>query len=195
VRLFIAVNFDDSIKSRLLDLQGLIKNQSIRGNFSRPENLHLTLVFIGETPSALVPTIISVIRNIPANQKVFSVTLSNTGCFRHSGKELWWIGAEGKEVGALVKLRLHICDGLEAASVPFDKRPFNAHITLGREIKPSTPIIVPERQITFPVKRISLMKSEHIGGTLVYTEIAGQDLLEDYIMNQPGSLDNAKLPG
>jgi 2'-5' RNA ligase len=176
VRLFIAVNFDDTVKSRLLDIQGRIRKQALRGNFSRPENLHLTLVFIGETPADLVSAIVSTIQTIPPDQRGFSVTFNHTGCFRHSGKELWWIGAEGKEIGALVELRQHISDRLDVARIPYDKRPFNAHITLGREIRPSTPIELLKEHITVPVRRISLMKSEHIGGASVYTEIAGQDL-------------------
>jgi 2'-5' RNA ligase len=195
MRLFIAVNFDDAVKSRLLGIQGLIKKQALRGNFSRPENLHLTLVFIGETPSNLVPTIISAVQKIPPGQKAFSVTLSHTGCFRHSGKELWWIGAEGNEADALIELRRYISDELEAAAVPFD-RPhrgrsgtFRAHITLGREIRPSAPIELPRVQIKAPIRRISLMKSEHIGGVLVYTEIAGRDLEDNKSEIQPGGFD------
>ena len=50
LRLFISVNCDDKVKKQLLSVQDKIKAQSVKGNFSLPENLHLTLVFIGETP-------------------------------------------------------------------------------------------------------------------------------------------------
>jgi 2'-5' RNA ligase len=176
MRLFVSVNVDAESKSRLLAIQDKIKKQAARGNFSRPENLHLTLVFIGETPAVLAPAIISAIKGIPPGQKVFSVTFSRTGCFRHSGKELWWIGADEGESDALAALRRCISGSLEAANVPFDNRPFRAHVTLGREIKPSAPIELCEERITVPVRRVSLMKSEHVGGILAYTEVAGQDL-------------------
>ena len=180
MKLFIAVNFDDETKSRLLAIQDIIKKQAVRGNFSRPENLHLTVVFIGETDAGLVPAVEAIIIDAaarpPAN--AFSVTLNRTGCFRHSAKELWWIGAGDADSGlcALAELRRQITGALEAAGIPFDNRPFRAHITLGRDIKPASAIVLPDESITVPVTRISLMKSEHVKGLLTYTEIAGQDL-------------------
>ena len=56
-----------------------------------------------------------------------------------------------------------------------DKKPFNAHITLGREIRHSKPIVLDGHEIKIIVDRISLMKSERIGGVLRYTEIFAED--------------------
>jgi 2'-5' RNA ligase len=216
LRLFVAVNFDAETKSRLLAIQDKLKKQAVRGNFSKPENLHLTLIFIGETDVGLVPAITEIIKNAaercPKSKNLtteytefhrgrekdliktlcssvveyssspdpFSVTFSRTGCFRHSGKELWWIGAggtygaeNGDGLHVLTELRRNIACGLETAGIPFDKRPFKAHITLGREIRPAATIILPEESLTVPVTRVSLMKSEHIAGALTYTELFG----------------------
>lgn len=178
MRLFIAINFDDEVKGRLLDIQARIKVQSYRGSFSRPENLHLTLVFLGETPEDQTPLIRGAVSNTAAGQGSFNLVFNRAGCFRHSNKELWWIGADDADPGLrpLVELRRRLGDELKAASIVFDDRPFNAHITLGREIKHDAPIEAPAGHIAVPVNRISLMKSEHIRGVLTYTEIFGQDL-------------------
>ena len=48
MRLFIAINFSDKTRSRLLALRDELRLHSERGNFTAPENLHLTLVFLGE---------------------------------------------------------------------------------------------------------------------------------------------------
>jgi 2'-5' RNA ligase len=177
MRLFIAVNCNGETKSRLLDIRDRIKVQAEKGNFSRPENLHLTLAFLGETPEVQVPAIRSTLSGL-GDISPFTVQLSRTGCFKHGNKELWWIGADRGDAGfdILTELRQRIAGGLISAGIVFDKRPFNAHITLGREIKHAAPITVPGETITLPVRRISLMKSEHSGGMLVYTEIFGQDL-------------------
>ena len=180
MRLFIAVNCDDETKRLLLSVQEKIKSQSLKGNFSRPENLHLTLVFLGETPEEQVPAICSAIKEAlrpPASP--FTLAFSQTGCYRHSNKELWWIGAGHSDpsLGALKNLRQRITGGLSTAGAAFDDRPFNPHITLGREIKHNAPIVIPQQEINFSVNRISLMKSERSGGVLVYTEVFGQDLL------------------
>jgi 2'-5' RNA ligase len=179
MRLFIAINCGDEIKNRLLSVQDKIKSQSLKGNFSRPENLHLTLVFLGETPEDQVPEICAVIKEAAKPPVApFTLTFSQTGCFTHSGKELWWIGTGRADpsLNILKKLRQRITGGLSAAGVTFDDRRFNPHITLGREIKHNAPIVIPQQEITYPVNRISLMKSERLGGTLTYTEIFGQDL-------------------
>jgi len=181
IRLFISINCNDETKTRLLSVQDKIKSQSLKGNFSRPENLHLTLVFLGETPQEQVPAICSAIKKAMCPPvTIFTLAFSQTGCFTHSGKELWWIGAEhsAPSVGILKNLRQRITGGLSAQGVAFDNRPFNPHITLGREIKHNAPIVIEKQEIIFPISRISLMKSERLNGVLVYTEIFGQDLLK-----------------
>ena len=47
---------------------------------------------------------------------------------------------------------------------------------MGREIQHDAPMVIRNQEITFPVNRISLMKSERINGVLVYTEVFGQNL-------------------
>ena len=182
MRLFVAVNFDETTKSRLLAVQNRIKTQSARGNFSRPENLHLTLVFIGETAAALVPEIASIVKNslVPL-PGVFTLELGRAGCFRRGGKELWWLGprADGSPdpgIAALTAIRQRVGEGLDAAGIHYDRRPFKAHITLGREIKPLSPIAPGEQPLEVPVTRVSLMQSAHLRGVLAYTELFGQDL-------------------
>jgi len=176
MRLFISVNCDDKVKNQLLTVQDKIKSQSVKGNFSLPENLHLTLVFIGETPEDQVQVITSVIdQSLKPGVAPFTLTFSTVGCYTHSKKELWWIGTDRDDMSLvnLKTIRRRIADGLISKGVNFDNRPFNPHITLGREIKHTSPIIIPKQEIMYPVNRISLMKSERVRGILTYTEIFG----------------------
>ena len=48
MRLFIAINFDEETKQSIIAVQRRLREWG-RGNFSHPENLHLTLAFLGET--------------------------------------------------------------------------------------------------------------------------------------------------
>jgi 2'-5' RNA ligase len=48
MRLFITINFNDDTRSRLLALRDELRGKSKHGRFTLPENLHLTLAFIGE---------------------------------------------------------------------------------------------------------------------------------------------------
>ncbi|MDR1318307.1 MAG: RNA 2',3'-cyclic phosphodiesterase [Treponema sp.] len=171
MRLFISVNFDEEVRRKLFRLQEAVKAQASRGSFSLPENFHLTLAFLGETEEKRLPVIrgiIEVIRGGP-----FDLSFTRSGCFTHSRKELWWIGVEdkGKGLSSLLDIRRQLREGLKAAELVFDDRPFSAHVTLGREIRHEKPLSFPGVDITVPVRSISLMKSEHIERRLVYTEL------------------------
>ena len=47
MRLFIALPLCGDARQALLDVQQDMRNQGVRANFSRAENLHLTLAFLG----------------------------------------------------------------------------------------------------------------------------------------------------
>jgi len=179
MRLFIAVNFSDEIKNAILKVQGHLRSQSARGNFTRPENLHLTLAFLGETPEGNLDCLYTIIEGIKSPS--FSIRFNRTGCFTHSRKELWWMGAEGSSPGLSSLKSIHdkLIRDLLDAGFSVDERPFNAHITLAREVKHFNPITLDCPEIILNVNRVSLMKSEHIGGLLTYTELAGRDLTSD----------------
>jgi 2'-5' RNA ligase len=192
MRLFIAVNFDEELTGRILEVQEKLRRAAARGNFSRRDNLHLTLVFLGETGADLVPAIRDIIAAIPFSG-AFTLNFSRAACFRHSGKELWYIGADpaGRDMKRLLELRTKLVEGLEGLAAPpsassgfpaggggisFDRRPFNAHITLGRELRLNRELAPFPVQIEAPIRRVSLMQSEHRDGRLVYTELFGRDL-------------------
>ena len=48
MRLFIAINFNENMKYALLKMQNELKKSGVKGSFTREENLHMTMVFIGE---------------------------------------------------------------------------------------------------------------------------------------------------
>jgi len=171
MRLFIAVNFDDAVKKRLLEIQAKLRSQCTRGNFTRPENLHLTMAFLGETPEAKVASILKIIED--AQVLPIELSFTHTGCFTHSHKELWWIGADEKcsALSHLKAIHSKLIKRLLDANFSVDNRSFNPHITLGREIKHPEKIILNCDEIKVKVDNLSLMKSEHIGGVLTYTEL------------------------
>jgi len=171
MRLFIAVNFNDTVRERLLEIQEQLRSQSTRGNFTRPENLHLTLAFLGETPEEKLPSLFGIIKNVQVLP--LEVSFNHTGCFTHSHKELWWVGAGKGDPGLsrLSSIHEELVKRLLDAGFSVDNRAFNPHITLAREVKHSQKIILNCDEIKVKVDRINLMKSEHIRGVLTYTEL------------------------
>jgi len=215
MRLFIAVNFSEEIKNRILALQEKLRSQASRGTFTVPQNLHLTLAFLGEVPvvAAEIPAattaasamdekleLLSGIISDPfiSGTLPFEIRFNHTGCFTHSGKELWWLGADKSCAGLPLIKALHerLLRLIPEEGFSVDKRPFSPHITLGRDIKHERPInltIGPDDpEITVAVDRISLMKSEHLKGKLTYTELFGKDL---YDQDSGGKDSGDKDPG
>jgi 2'-5' RNA ligase len=86
MRLFIAIRFSDEVKNVLLDSICQLRRQAVSGNFTRPENLHLTLAFIGES------TDLTSIRAAMDRTAVmpFDLTVGGAGHFGN----LYWVGIE-----------------------------------------------------------------------------------------------------
>ncbi len=173
MRLFIALLFDDTTKKAIGEVQNSLKALSRTGNFSRSDNLHLTLIFLGETERQKIKDIEAVFETLQT--EAFILSLSGFGNFG----SVYWLGV--KRIPALTALYDQLYNGLFEKGFSLEKREFCPHITLAREVSltPSfdkTLFAAGVPAIEQDVRRVSLMKSERIGGKLVYTEILGREL-------------------
>ena len=166
MRLFISINFDNNIKDALLSVQDAMKLKGVRGNFTRLENMHLTLAFIGEySDPDYVREVIDSIAIAP-----FDIILSGMGDFG----SLWWVGIEKNEkLEVLAKI---LRRKLAEEDIPFDKKRFSPHITLVRKpesVLPFTPgdyeDLLKGKSMT--VDHISLMRSDRGRNGMIYTEM------------------------
>ena len=178
MRLFIAINFNNDTRSRLLALCDKLRGKSERGRFSLQENLHLTLAFLGECDGKQTSAAKSVLA--AASFEPFDIAVDCVGRFpgapakpaswggRRDGGDIWWAGL--RESKPLIALQGDLTEKLIASGFLLNKRRYNPHITLGREVKTSS---MPESIEPFgeTVTSIDLMKSERINGKLTYTAI------------------------
>ena len=147
--------------SNIAGIQSALRRQGMRGNFTRPENLHLTLAFIGEYSDP--DYVLDIMHNIPV--KPFELSLDGFGNFG----DLWWTGIRKSDILASYVKRLRHC--LSDANIPFDRKRFSPHITLIRKasfiIKPE--ILIPES--TMKVSHVSLFRSDRGKNGMIYTEL------------------------
>ena len=164
MRLFIAVNFNDETRSRLLALRDELRGKSQHGNFSALENLHLTLAFIGEVSPKKIDKIKAIMDTVTFAP--FAATIDRLGTF--SRGTLWWAGL--REDQPLMDLQREVEHKLALCGFEMDGRKYNPHITLGREVVTD---VKPWEVEPFgeTVGAIDLMKSERINGKLTYTAI------------------------
>ncbi|NMA17177.1 MAG: RNA 2',3'-cyclic phosphodiesterase [Clostridiaceae bacterium] len=166
MRLFIAINFYPETRSKLVSLRNELRNSSTKGRFSAPENLHLTLVFLGECDKEQTAD-----AKFAMNAVKFEPFAINIGCidrFKRSGGDIWWAGVSNSE--QLTTLYDNLTKKLTEFGFQIEKRKFSPHITLGREIiTKESPRLIEEFGQT--IDKIELMKSERIAGKLKYSAI------------------------
>ena len=164
MRLFIAIQFNENILDALTIFQDELRAQGVYGNFTKRENLHITLAFIGEygNPDDVLEAMEQV------DFRPIDIALDGVGCFG----ELFWAGINDNPhlTGYVKKLRRKLAEH----DIPFDRKRFSPHITLirkysykgGREIPVSEP---PKGYMK--AERVSLMRSERGKHGMIYTEI------------------------
>ncbi len=174
MRLFAAICFPEEIKARLEEVLTELSRQA-EGNFTRPENLHLTLAFLGETPRLRAAQ--AAMHSVKGSP--FVLTAKGLGRFRRPGGDICWMGL--LPCPELLAVQEQLASALRAAGFPLEGRPFTPHLTLGREVllHPGFRLdtfsqTLPDLRI--PVKRLCLMESRRDGGKLVYREISAVEL-------------------
>ena len=172
MRLFFAVNFDGNVKRKLTVLQNTLRAHTLRGNFTQTANLHLTLAFIGEVSPVAAKPLFEIAEAFQLT--LFQLQIRGVGSFRREGGSIVWAGIE--EDGSLLEAHERLSGQLAAAGFRLEERRFTPHLTLAREVRfregfdlrAFSDTVAP---IDAVVTRISLMKSERLGGRLVYTEV------------------------
>ncbi len=169
MRLFIAINFDQQTVDRMIAVQQQLRLLGT-GNFSRPENLHLTLAFLGEVAPARIAAIHDAMDDTATLP--MALTFDHVGCFKRDGGDVWWIGLQ--ENAPLLLLQQALSGHLADSGFLIERRRFSPHITLAREMRMTAR---PDRDALLQnpfdtrVEAISLMRSERVRGRLTYTEL------------------------
>jgi 2'-5' RNA ligase len=179
VRSFIAIELPESIQSALSDIQGDFKKSDVDVRWVRPENIHLTLKFLGTIDATMTRSITEVLKTVSGNFGTFTMTLSGVGVFPHNrSPRVVWVGT--KESDTLRGLQRDIEAGLESLGFEREKRTYTAHITLGRVKSSRGKAALMEKAETyrerefgsFDVGMISLMKSDLGPAGAKYTRVA-----------------------
>ena len=130
MRLFVALEIPSTVRGNLADLLKTLRAVSPQTRWVRPENLHVTLKFIGEVPEARLTAIRMALSQVHFDQ---SVTLDFRGLgFFPSEKHprVLWAGIEASP--NLKTLVAEIETIMEKVGIPREKRPFSPHLTLAR---------------------------------------------------------------
>ena len=163
MRLFVAAKLSEQAVRSVRDAQDELRARGVRGNYIPPENLHITLAFIGEygDPERATELLETV------SFRPFDVTLDRLGCFG----DVWWAGfRESRELGELAR---RVRRALAEGEVPYDRKRFRPHVTILR--KPMNagsglPPVSVKRAVT-RIEGFSLMRSDRGKSGMIYSEL------------------------
>lgn len=179
IRTFIAVTVPADVQRQIADLQSKLKTAGGKVSWPKPENIHLTLKFLGDTDERRLDEIASGLTGAAASVRPFMLQICGVGAFPNlKYPRVIWVGAasEGNQLSLLVH---NIEERMSAVGFPKERRPFSAHLTLGRvkDVHGIQPTIEKMQQYekfdggSFEVDIIHLIKSElHPAGS-IYTSL------------------------
>lgn len=172
-RLFIGIALSEDVRAALTRDAELLQ-RSMRGNFSRPDNYHITLAFLGMRADAELPALRRALDGAAALEP-FALELAGLGRFGRGARWIVWRGvAPGAPLEALYR---GVCAQLRAQGVAFDAGEFNAHITLARQCTPARlPGPGELARASISVERITLFESARVDGVLRYTPLYSRAL-------------------
>ncbi|KMJ57794.1 hypothetical protein AB685_13170 [Bacillus sp. LL01] len=131
---FLAVPLPQELKEELHLYMKELKNKYPFTRWVHPDDLHITLAFLGNMEDAQKVKLTSLIYDVAAQHHAFSLTLSDLGTFGNpQSPRIFWLGIEKSQY--LNTLRKDVYDACEKVGFQLDSRPFHPHITLARKWK------------------------------------------------------------
>ena len=167
LRLFIAIELSAEIHKNLAEAVRLLRIDSGTGiSWVKPENIHLTLKFLGDTPRVKIPAITQTLTqkmNQCAQCAPFNLTVRGTGCFPSPRQpRVLWVGVEAPE--ELNDLQQAVEKALLPLDIPNEKRPFSPHLTLARINNAAESIVQNKYQqlLTYRESNFGQMSAEYL---------------------------------
>lgn len=124
VRLFTAITLPEPVRAGLVGLRAGIPG----ARWLDPEQIHLTLRFIGEVDGAGAREALSALADVRAPS--FELTLSGVGQFGDKKPHTLWVGVSPSE--PLMRLAAKVETALQRAGFAPETRRFTPHITVAR---------------------------------------------------------------
>lgn len=184
LRAFVAVKPPDAVRRHIEVLQSTLRSKGLKLRWVRPQNIHLTLKFLGDIPVAQVADVAAAMQRVAGEQPPLMLTHQGIGVFPGIRRpRVLWTGLGGN-LERLQRLVKQLEIELEALGFKREKRPFKAHLTLAR-VKAK---LNPERllqalqgvgdyePLAFDVAQMVLYQSELHPQGARYTTLAHTDL-------------------
>ncbi|NPV56861.1 MAG: RNA 2',3'-cyclic phosphodiesterase [Anaerolineae bacterium] len=182
IRTFIAIDISETVRQSICRATAglrVVADQEVK--WVAPQNLHLTLKFLGETPASKLDTIQQAMTVCAGRYGAFEVLPNGLGAFPTRGRlRVIWVGLQAPE--SLGALATDLERALEPLGFPAEGRPFSPHLTIGRvrENASKTELAAlgmalnarrSEELTAFEVKAVTLYRSDLRPSGPIYTRL------------------------
>ena len=163
LRAFVAVDTTPEVKA---EVSHLLRQLKERTRFSvkwvKPEQMHITLVFLGEVGAEFIEGAKVELNAVASRCRGFGCRLEGLGAFPSPVRaRVLWVGLKSGEQ-ELKELQKEVSRTLTRIGYVGEKRPFRPHLTLGRLREPADVNFISEisfRSSSFFVSRMILFSS------------------------------------
>ncbi|MBI4637242.1 MAG: RNA 2',3'-cyclic phosphodiesterase [Candidatus Rokubacteria bacterium] len=184
VRSFVAVLLDPDTRAALGTAIERLRRAGRGVAWVVPDNLHVTLKFLGQVDEARLGEVASALAAAAAGVAAFDFVVQGLGAFPSVDRpRVVWAGA-GEGAGALVTLASRVEEALGPLGFAAEARPFSPHVTLGRLRAPrrdpalAAALGASPGQVFGRIRaaRVSLMRSDLSPRGARYSELAAAAL-------------------
>jgi 2'-5' RNA ligase len=161
IRAFIAFELPPEVKTYLGEIISGLRGNRAPVRWVKPEGLHITLKFLGDIEEKIVPSLSRQLNDIVASCLPLQLSLSHLGAFPDARRpRVIWAGLRG-DTSAMAEIAGKIDRICTSFGMEKEKRPFRAHVTIGRLKVPSVVDLAQElRDTGFTIQNVILYQSE-----------------------------------
>jgi RNA 2',3'-cyclic 3'-phosphodiesterase len=137
IRSFLAFELPPEIKDQVRKISEDLKRSKMDVRWVKPDNIHLTIVFLGDVREGDISAIVREIEQVCFGFHPFDVFLNGLGLFPDKKRpRVIWAGYNG-DIERMSGLRDVLHERLAPFDIKEEKRTFKPHLTLGRFRNPA----------------------------------------------------------
>jgi len=181
IRSFLAFELPEGMRKAVSRVSSELMPLLPRARWVRVENIHLTVVFLGQIPESSIEDVTGVAKSVCDRYGAFDIALKGVGVFTGvRNPRVLWVGLQA-DLERMSYFRNALQRKLKPFGVREEKRPFRPHLTLCRFKKgtrggaPLAKILDAYKDFSGPfytLQKLFLFKSDLTPRGSIYTEIA-----------------------
>lgn len=163
-RAFLAIELSREARETIARAASVLQSVAPNGaRFVPPENVHLTIKFLGQLPEEVAPRLLRAVLSRLATTEPFEVEVGGLGAFpKARAARVLWVGIT--DGGApLARLARRVEAAAARVGIARERRPYRGHLTLARLREPA-PIPIDRLEapppVRFAVREVVLFRSD-----------------------------------